>query len=426
MTTSFLGVMLFAFLSLFSLFKTTTVFAEEQTIYPESFISNVNFKNLSDYAVGGDGYLFIDEGYLYRYIRGTTASSSSYTATNIEAKSCHYSDGAYYYVDSTDTVRTFSDNQPTDYVIPTFETIDFGGYIYSRTGGIYYAWDKATTSTELKNVFSLKRYANFLYAIFDGGIVTINGVDVVENALGTLQYLDYGLSETMPVGNLEELLKSTSVSFATISVGAYMTELDLNSLSGEYLAVGQTLVSDGGTGLVLAKTGNASVILLDGTTYITLTALTTPSTLSYETTPTFSYAKVNLLGGAVYSTAYASKATQIEVLAEDTGVNVLGHVSSSVFGGTFYRISYQKDGETKTGYIPTAFVIESEYAENNDSTVADPNYQIDSLVQRVILIVAIILLILIAVIYLIHISTRGKKKDKKRKSEQNGDQDKQI
>lgn len=384
------------------------------TIYPEDgFVKTLQFTELNDYDIDieGGAYYFLDGESCYKYVSGeiTSEKHDEFSPALDEISTDRY----YYYFTDYDSLKVF------DKVNETTTTL----------GDTYYR---------------LKKFDDSIYAVKDNELYRIEGISAEKVVL---DYMDYSITETISVGQAEKNLKaSRPLTFVTVKKGAYMTEIDLTSLSGEYFKLGYSKqkaldkesglsddevrgktyitadathkVQEDTTALLLCYTGNAAIIAIgdtdDGTSYIlyedSVEELSASAISEHVTEPEFNRATVS--GGIIYASPFTASGTAIRGNAGSIIVTVKSKVQfEGVLSSAYYEVEFtDEDGTVKTGYVAEGLLENTLIVEKPPETHPDPEYSESTSVTTVLLILAVVILVLVAVGYLVFTATSGKKK----------------
>lgn len=405
-----------------------------QPVYPEDkFVRHVGdeFRNISDFAVDGEKYAFAD-GKTIAVIEGGKHTPRE-TDSTVTALDCE--GGVFYYRDGSGNAFTLSDKKAAEHAFTDKTTIvlnDESLYRLLPDGLYYYEKDNATperVGQAEQSFYKLKEYGDRVFALCDKLLYRIEGTTAT---LIDLTFTDYSAASSIPVGNTAERIKSFNIDelhFVTINGGAYMTEVDLDKLSGASFAVGNTVKSGeadapaaGKQALLLCTVGendSVAIITVSGKCYIMSAANTTAEQRSALTAPDdgHSSATVSVAQGYAYSSPFVCDGTKIFELKSGDSVQILGVVLKTASGELardFYKIQYVgDDGVSRTGYVPFGYVSNfSEFKEKEPSKTEDPEFTEDNAVKTVVLVIIVVALVLVAVGYLTYVATADRKKKK--------------
>lgn len=386
--------------------------ADGQTEYPQNFDTDMQFTALADYTVCGDKFAFADGNFIKTYEGGKVGGPDrefSYAITNVE-----YVGGLLVFQDSSGAVYCYGDDGVAEYSgdyvfnVPADPRADSGGYIYYFNSSELTAVH--TTDDEVfkfEGTYSgLKQYGDDVYAIKENKLYSLKGFE--SDALEFL-YDDYTPASSVFLGDTAERLKAGGdIKFVTVAGGAYITEVDLNDLGGQYFKVTETVKSsDGMRAFLLCTSGNASLISVGNKSYITLTANTTEVTYTpvtadktegYVTLPT-----------SAYSSPFMSGGTALFAVEAGTKVKITGLVSDDVLSADYYSVELNG----KTGYMAKSFITEYSFdAEDNVHDEIKENYSEDNAIQTVTIVLLIVAIALIIIGYLIFVATQRDKQKK--------------
>ncbi len=384
------------------------------TVYPEDgeFIKPLVFENLTDYAVAGDNYAFIErekENDVIKVYDGTSLNLYPFT----ETVSALDTDGEKFYYSIGESVYSLPDKAESKHKIPDAQTtISVDGYTYNLSDATlkvadFKNEDKVTTFVgEYKN---LKCFDNTVYAIKENSLYKFNGAE--EEKL-EYEYVDYSSTLKIEVGQTRtDLVDGYELKFVTIKAGSYMTEVDLSQLEGQYLASGETApIKQDTTALLLCYTGNSAIVAIGEKSYITLKTATAETQERYTTAPEFENATVT--GNRIYASPFVIVGTSVLFPATGTIVKINGKIEHEVLGSAFYEVEYtDAEGNTHTGYVTYGFLTEYIIEDNKPpNEFPDPAYSEKNDVRNVILILMVVILVLVAAGYLTYVATTGKRK----------------
>ncbi len=402
---------------------TAALAATGETAYPNDgeLFKTLVFSSLDDYATDGKNYAFLDGGKLITVIDGEYRDDYAFTPTALD-----YAEGAFYYAtssgiysleDNAEAVLTFQDKD---------QQISLGGYLYYFDGNgqlTIYNLDSKQTKTLESGYGKLKKYAGSAYAVWKNVLYRFDEDTPREISL---IYTDFSPTEKISVGQTADaLVKDYSLKFVTIKEGAYVTEVNLTKLDGQYFEVKNTHRQESdATALLLAYTGNAAIVAVGDIAYITLNTSVTETAVDCYTEAGFDFATVT--GTGIYASPYAANSTAALDSALGTKVNVTHKlVLDGVLSFTYYEVEYKVGSETKVGYVAEGFLSAKEYIDNEEPKEITPEYSEKNDIKKMVLIFAVVVLVLIAVGYLAYIGTSGKNKKKKKEQPKDEDNDSQ-
>lgn len=419
-----------------------TAFAAEEpspTVYPDSFECTLSFEGgLTDYAVYGDSYAFAYNGQL-AVLNGNGNNErlpdikpvSSITQLDYSADGKLYvcfADGYCVYPDLSEKLPLSQITVQSDKQWSV--TLDGTTYaLNNKDGSILYQTEAGFESVTVKEAEvgevrfgKLKKYDNAAYAVADNTLYKLEGAVAVKVEPTYYGYIDK--TKAIPTGNAAQALKSgTDVTTGWIEKGKYYTEISIENELGTTFdvvnpATATTLSEDRLYCLVLAESGNAYIITMDGKCYLTAKSSVSleaepPALSAAETTAAYAVEKTG-----VYSRPYLSQSTKLCDLESGSAnaVTVLGQYT--VTGRDFYKIEYTENGNKVTGFcakgLMTSYAFPAEDEEIHTDG-GDKEFKYDTNVVTVALAVAIVALVIIAVLYVAAASSK-KKKDKKKKA----------
>jgi hypothetical protein len=387
--------------------------AEGATVYPEDdeFTKTLTFSALSDYAVDGNRYAFAEGNQIFVC---ENATLESYTLSDT-VLSLDTDGGEFFYSTKSGTYKLF-DNSVCEHEFQyTTDTTLSGFNYYFDDDGLLTIYNKANKSAQtLEGTFSnLKVYSQTIYAMSDNVLYSFDGF---EKSAVVLQYADYTATVDIFSGTIKDGLKDYKLTFVTLDAGTYVTEINLKN-------IGDTINSDGTaktlktsekqTALLLCYSGNAAVISVGDTSYITLKSKVKESTFAYADDCEYSYATVT--SNRIYASPFVVDGTAALDNAQGLTVKVKNKLSyENVLGYTFYEVEYTDGDTTKTGYVAKGFLTEYIFEDNEEPTeVPDKNYSESNDVKTVLLVLGVVILVLIAVAYIGFVITRQKNREAK-------------
>ncbi len=434
-----------------------TAFAAEtapaETVYPDNFECTLTFDGgLTDYAVYGDTYAFAYNGQL----AVLTGNGNNERLPDIRPVSSitrlDYSAEGDLYVCFADGYCTYP-NLTEKYPLSQIEIQDKSQWKVNIGNGeseVTYALDNSNGSlkylsregiksvTPLEesgseiNFSNLKKYDGKAYAVMNDKLFVMSG-DKAETVRPTYYgYIDK--TKAIPTGTAAQALKSGGYEISTgwLEKNKYYTQISLDKELGATFDVPDPATCTKLSGdrlycLVLAESGNACIITMDGKYYLTaktsVTAEAEPPALSDAgTLGAYAIEKTG-----VYARPCLTAATKICDLesGSDNAVKVLGKFTD-LTGREYYKITYQKDGATVTGFtakgLMTNYAFPAEDAEQHPDG-GDGEYKYDTNVVTVVLAVAIVALVIVAILYVAAASSKkNKSKGKKKKPAKEDDE----
>ncbi len=415
---------------------TSLAFADGgQTLYPENFEA----LTLTDYAVCGDKYALAADNKISVF-DGNDKPQYFEAAESVTALDCE--NGIFYYA-LADGVYSLPDMQKTDRVAPQVQTTVFvSPYTYSLIEGNVAIYSAETGEQKIYGSYSsLKVFDGIVYALESNTLKKINPDATVQTITGEIA--NFSQTESIKIGSSVEVLKKYSLSaplFTALTDGEYITEVNLEDLNGENFIVGKTFrvgenedFPAGKPAMLLARTGNADIILLNGNkTYIKLSK-SEPQAATFAEAP-FENATVSIVNDYAYSAPYVAECTKLFKINWGDKVKVTGKVVSDSAQGVlydFYRVvkldesgNAQKDdgGNEICGYVLAQFLTASPVSDGGEHVTPDPAYTTDDSVKTVVLILVIVALVLIAAGYITYVLTSGRRKKKAEKNQNNQQQ----
>ncbi len=418
---------------LITLSGTSLAFADgEQTVYPENFEA----LTLTDYAVCGDKYALAADNKI-SVLDGNNKPQYYEVTGSVSALDCE--NGIFYYA-LADGVYSLPDMQKTDRTMPQIETTVFvSPYTYSLIEGNVAIYSAETGEKKLLGSYSsLKVFDGVVYALESNTLKKINPDATVQAITGEIA--NFAQTESIKIGSTVEVLKKYSLSaplFTALTDGEYITEVNLEDLSGENFTVGKTFrvgeneaFPAGKPAMLLARTGNADIILLNGNKAYIKLSKGEPQAATFAEAP-FESGTVSIVTDYAYSAPYVAECTKLFKIDWGDKVKVTGKVVSDSAQGVlydFYKVvkldengNAQKDdsGNEICGYVLTQFITASPVSDGGEHVTPDPTYTTDDSVKTVVLILVIVALVLIAAGYITYVLTSGRRKKKAEKNQDN-------
>lgn len=426
-------------------FTGTASFAEENSggidYYPSTFVKEVAFDSLDDYAISGDKYAFLQNNVIYEYYDGGLYALSD--AEKTPASVYYTADGELCYGNSKG-VFVYETNERTE--IETAKNFDIENYHYyvnSSTGTPCVlntsAPDGENPVTSLAGFTNLKQSGGKAYAVKDNALYEIKGSTP---DIQRLYYLDYSDVSRISRGDINSVLNSFSLEtprFVTLKDQAFMTETDLDKTdeeNGEYFSAGKTVKAGSEvtalTALLLAQTGKddgISLVMISDESgknscyLMNSDDVRIVSRNAVNASPKGTTATVTVAKGYIYSAPYVCASTHVtgggEEIEIESGLKleVLGEVTKEdnpELARSFYKIKFTEDGEEIIGYVPTGYVSHFTFIENGPVETDDPTYTEESAVKVVVLVLLVVALVLGAGGYMIYSATSGKRKKTKK------------
>ena len=333
--------------------------------YPATFETVPEFTDLKDYAVGNGKFLFLENNKISEYgnesVTAYEGNGKPIIHLYFKGEEFYYEtdDGKYYALKNFNT-----DNPEEDFTYTQFDDILLPNkHNYFINNGEYYFLDKNNplqAAVLLEGFSNLKRYNDTVYAVKENVLYTLNGTD--ETAV-TVE--NFEITKNITVGNaLKKLAQSADGDpvFVSLSKDAYMTEVDLDSVTEHTVcfSTGDTVKINTGetpTALLLYKAGNneegIAVIAVNGKTY-----LTHPKAVTEKTVHPFKdseFTEGTATEGFIYSAPCISKGTQIKKLPYGTKVTILKEIKredNPELDHDYYYVEYKADEETTVkGYV---------------------------------------------------------------------------
>lgn len=406
--------------------------------YPSSFVQTLDMSDdkLADYAICGDTYAFAVETsifILYTDESGDRALESKDVGTQINA--VDYAQGKLYYEIFSGSAYCYP-----DVVTPVEHEFAQASYSIHTDDGQYILNSKS----ELKLLDMNNGDENLIgegfskLKLFDGVAYTVkdNCPYMLSGETATplnLEYTDFSAANGIYTGTIASALKKSdyTVETATLSSGSYYTRIDENDIGRTFKQI-RTFKADGAKScLVLASDGNLSLIVTDGSCYVTATenlkpiAYTPPlndwtqgadgSRKAYIRERTGIYSAPFMCTGTLITTVLAEHAIAVDVLEKFS----LDFIDAQA---VFYRVSFtDANGVGVSGFVSAGFLDEYDYStEDRTPTLSGTDdFSYSTNVTTVILVLVIVGLVIIAIVYLTIVGTKPDKAGNKKKDGEN-------
>ena len=423
----------------------TVAFAEEspkETIYPSEFthdLYDILTDNITDYAVDGDDVAFAvgtELAALYTDDDGERKLAKYTHESPITA--LDYSDGKLY-MNTAVNVYAFSPKAEEKHVeehefsstsFPiTVDENSYYSYINSEKELIY--WNDNEMVSVGKNFINVKSCDDGIFALKDNRLYKITGASSTEV---TLEYTDFDDADNIYSGNTAQSLKNADyqVKIGKVATDAYVTKIKDTEIGEKFekaTDIGATKKSAGVPCLILAESGNASIIATNDGMYITATANITEAAYSARTDASVGKTFYSLEDIGVYSRPYVSGATRIDTLKSGSSYTVKATESFHLdyINTDFLRVTYTNaDGDEVSGFVVKNFLTEYSFTgeENEHEKQPYENYDDKTNVVTVVVVIIIVALIIIAILYLAAKLGKSKNKDKKKQNKKKSENDK--
>lgn len=424
----------------------TVAFAEEspkETVYPSVFIHDLYdllTDNITDYAVDGDNVAFAVGTELTALYEADDGERKLATYTHESPiTALDYSDGKLY-MNTAVNVYAFSPKTEEKRVEEhEFKTASFpitvdesSYYTYINSEKELQYWNDNEVVSVGKDFINVKNCGeDGIYALKDNRLYKITGASSVEVSL---EYTDFNDANDIYSGNTAQSLKDGNyeVKIGKVTADAYVTKIK-DTVIGEKFekatASGATKKSAGVPCLILAESGNASIIATNDGMFITATASVTESPYSAHTDSRIGKTFYSLEDTGVYSRPYVSGATKIDTLKSGSSYTVKATESFHLdyINTDFLRVAYTNaDGDEVSGFVVANFLTEYDFSgeENNHEKLPYDKYDDKTNIVTVVVVVVIVALIIIAVLYLAAKMGKSKRKEKKKeKKKKQSDED---
>lgn len=389
-----------------------------QTSYPQNgeFIKTLTFSSLTDYCAEGETFAFAERGETKDAVKIFENGTLTEYAFSDKIVALDYFDGSFYYKNSEGKSFCLPDKECEHTFPETLTRIDAGDFTYRCDNGVWKVADFTneqfvTLDAGFKN---FKKFNDTVYAVKDNLLYKFDGAAETELIF---EYFDDSATKKIQICDTQTLLKENyTLAFVNVASGAYLTEVDLTDLTGDYFKTGETApVQEETCALLLTYTGNAALIAIGSKSYITLKSAVTETSVRCQTSPEFEYATVT--GNRIYASPFVIVGTSVLFPATGTIVKIVQKLEHAVLDTPFYEVEYSvKDGEntvTKRGYVTDGFLTEYIIEDNKaPEEIPDPEYSEKNDVRKVLLILVAVVLALAAIGYLTYIATSSKRKKK--------------
>lgn len=362
--------------------------------YPQDFSKEAAFENLEDYEISEEKLLFLDSGKAYEYASERLLPLKEIPEFNgYEAKDKFSIDGFYYSFNGENVLT-----------------------VYNET---------TTDRQPLEGFSVLKQYGGKAYAVKENALYQLNGASYEKIPL---PYLDFSSVNTVYSDGAAQALKEYSKQtplFVTLKNGAFMTEIDIDNLNGEFFSAGETYKAEtdisAKTALLLAtcgENGKISIVMVCGNDgkksacYI-MHSDNTSAVAREAVSPNELGATVTVDDAFIYSAPYVCKSTQLKAINSGDPLKVIGEVKKEEnpeLMRDFYKVEFSTENGTDVGYVPFGYVSPFTYIENDPEEKPDPNYSEEDLIKEVILVIVVIVLVLAAGGYIVFVLTSDKNK----------------
>lgn len=398
--------------------------ATDETVYPDDFTRTLTLDDgITDYAIDGDALAIASRTNIY--ILTTDQVGDRVLSTVIhesEIDRIDYSEGELYIRNADGNIYKYPDlTAQTEHEFADNQTwkVDMGDYTYllNTATGELTCWNSGTPEIIGESGFSLmKVFGESVYAVQGGIPYRLDGSVAV--ALD-LVYVDYSSAEKISVGDAPTALKADgyTVSAAVLKSGEYYTKIELGVLS-DYFTQIQTYKANGEKPcLVLAESGNASIIIMNDGCYITktdsLSEIAYSSPVNDWTAGPDGKRLANVRESVgVYASPYMCDATRISSLERGDVVEVTEKFALDFMDKVFYRVTFtDSDGSVKSGFVAANFLDEHDYSADKlpPTETTDEQFSYETDVTTVILALVIVGLVIIAIAYLTVVGTKPQK-----------------
>ena len=416
---------------------TGVAFADEQlsaTVYPESFECSLSFDGgLTDYAVFEDSYAFAYNGQL----AVLSSIGNNHRIPDIKPVSSitqlEYSAQGELYVCFADGYCIYPDLN-TKHPLSEIEVqdkeqwqISLGEVTYSlnnENGSLLYMSKSGFATVTVPDaegepVFSkLKKYGNTAYAVMNNCLYRLNGASA--QLVNPTYYGFIDMTKAISTGTASQALKGGApISYGWLEKDKYYTRISLENELGPTFdvptpATATAISEDRLYCTILAESGNAYIIVIDGKSYLTAKASVSIEAQPPALSPGDTQAAYAVEKTGVYSKPYLSPATKLGELdsGSSNAVTVLGQYTD-LTGIEYYKVTYTSgDGTTVTGYVAKRLMTSYAFPAEDDEVHTDggeEQFVYENNFVTVALAVAIVALVLIAILYVGVASSKNSK-----------------
>lgn len=420
-------------------------FAEEapkETVYPSEFIHNLNeiiTDDITDYAVDGDNVAFAVGTELTALYRdgGGEKKLAKYTHES-PITALDYSEGKLYlntavnvYVYSPETEeKRVEDHEFKTASFPiTVEGNAYYSYKSSEKELIY--WSDNEPVSVGKDFVNVKNCGkDGIFALKENKLYKITGADCAEVSL---EYTDFKDADEIYSGNAASALKDANyqVKIGKVTADKYVTKIKDDAIGEKFekaIEIGATKKSAGVPCLILAESGNASIIATNDGMFITATDSVTETPYSAHTDSRIGKTFYSLEDTGIYSRPYVCGATRIATLKSGSAhtVKVTESFHLDYINTDFLRVTYTTDGgEQASGFVVANFLTEYSFSgeENVPDKLPYDKYDDKTNIVTVVVVIVIVALTIIAILYLAAKMGKSKSKDKKKAKNKKSDED---
>lgn len=387
--------------------------AENGINYPEDdqFTRYLTFSSLTDYAVEGNLYAFADGKSVKIYADGNYDEylfEKDVTAVDINDGVIYYSlgDTAYSLPEKPEPDHDFKEKP---------SSITYGNFHYYFSGDQLKILNQSDDSiSNLEGFSNLNKFNDKVYAVSENSLYEFTGS---EKQKVVLEYAVSASDIEIKIGNSKDKLKLyNGVQFVDIAKDTYLTEVDLYQLKGEnFVALDIVKTDKVTTALLLCESGNGAIVSIHEKAYAVLnekiesrTVIDTAIEKPYE---------AQVVGTDIYASPFTSSGTSANSNATNIIVTVIGRVENSILESVFCEVEYKIGEERVKGYVVEGLLKPPIKDDNQPEYRTDPDESYSTDTKTILIVLAVVFLVLAAILYISHVSSKGKKKDKKKKEE---------
>ena len=395
--------------------------AEEGGIYPDDgdFIKTLSFESLTDYAIEDNLYVFAD-GKSVKVLDDGNYNEYKFDGefTNVDVKEgiiyCASGGTAYTLNAVSDEVYSFDACEYT--FAQNVSHLVYGDeYLYNIVNGDLYASrlsePKVLPTTYLGEYSVLKQYGEKVYAINGNYLYEFTGLkgEKIE-----FRYAAKPKDIKIPIGQAAWALKNYAhVQFVEIEKDSFITEVDLEKLSGEdFIPLNIVRTQEKITALLLCYWEDAAIVSIRGTGYAVQKSKV--SEIVIDATTDIPFVNAQMIGGNIYASPCVVSGTVATSNATGITVKVISRIEHEILECPFYEVEYTLGGKKVKGYVAEGFLTEDIREDNKEPTEkTDPEYSEDSDTKTILIIFAVVALVLAVIAYVLYVTTKGKKKKQK-------------
>lgn len=423
---------------------------QTETVYPENFECSLSFDGgLVDYAVYGDSYAFAYSGQLAVLSGNGNGERLPDIKPVSSITQLEYSAQGELYVCFENEYCVYPDlEQKRDLSEITIQkkgqnlvTVDGASYALDKNNGSMLYLDGSFTPVTLQETYegeikfsNLKTFNGTAYAVMNNCLYKMEGATAVK--INPTYYGFIDMTKAISTGTAAQALTADNpITYGWLEKNEYYTQINLENGLGATFEIANpttatTLSADRLYCMVIAESGNAYIITMNGKSYLTAKTSVSVESDSPALSPADTQVAYAIETTGIYSRPYLSKATKIFDLksGSSNAVTVLG-LFEDLTGIEYYKINYtDSDGTQVTGYVAKRLMTSYSFPTEDDAVHPDGGdnpFVYDNNIVTVVLAVAIVALVLAAILYISITASknsnsgkRGKEMKKSAKQEQ--------